>query len=50
MCEDPVLQNADKYFLTREEALDRSLEKSVHYIKLCKELDLKRIGKNMLKQ
>lgn len=50
VCEDPVFNVADKYFWTREEAFDRSMEKSVHYIKLCKKLDLNRIEKSMLKQ
>ena len=39
VCEDPVLDNSDKYFLTREEAFDRRMEKSMHYIQLCREHD-----------
>ena len=39
----------DKYFLDREEAFDRAMEKSIHYIKLSKELDLGSLEKHLLK-
>lgn len=47
--EHPVFNLEDKYFLDREEAFDRAMEKSIHYIKLSKELDLKSMEKNFLK-
>ena len=49
MCEDPVFNLEDKYFLNREEAFDRAMEKSVHYIHLMKELNLQELEKNLLK-
>lgn len=49
LCEDPVFNLDDKYFLNREEAFDRAMEKSIHYIKLSKELDLKLLEKSFLK-
>ena len=48
VCEDPVFNLDDKYFLTREEAYDRAMEKSVHYIKKCRELDLDDLEKEFL--
>lgn len=45
-----MFNNDDKYFLTRDEALDRGMEKSMLYIKLIKELNLGRLEKNLLKQ
>ena len=50
VCSDPVFNSDDKYYLTTEEALDRAMEKSVHYIKVCKENNLDRLDKNLLKQ
>ena len=40
----------DKYFLTREEAFDRAMEKSVHYVKMCKKLKLDQLEKSMFKK
>lgn len=49
VCEDPVFNLEDKFFLNREQAFDRAMEKSVHYIKKCKELKLHGLEKNILK-
>jgi len=49
VCEDPVFSVDDKYFLSREEAFERAMEKSVHYIKMSKELNLQSLEKNLLK-
>lgn len=46
---DPVFRVDDKFFLSREEAFDRAMEKAVHYIKLSKELELDNLEKNLLK-
>ena len=50
VCEDPVFSVEDKYFLSREEAFERAMQKSVHYIKKCKELNLQTLEKNILKR
>ena len=50
ICEDPVFSLEDKYFLDREQAFDRAMEKSVHYIRKSKELDLQMLEKNFLKR
>ena len=49
VCEDPIFSLEDKFFLDREQAFDRAMEKSVHYIKKCKELNLQSLEKNLLK-
>ena len=51
--DDPVFRLDDKYFLTREEAFDRKMQKSVHYVKVTKDLmDLKldQLEMSMLKK
>ena len=50
MCEDPIFNLEDKYFLSREEAFERATEKSVHYLKVSKELNLDNLEKNLLKR
>ena len=45
---NPVFSCADKYYLTRDEALDRAMEKSIEYIKVCREKDLDKLDKNLL--
>ncbi len=50
VCSDPVFNSEDKYFLNGEEAFDRAMEKSVHYIKKCRELNLQGLEKNILKK
>ncbi len=47
--DDPIFSLEDKYYLTTEEAFERAMEKSVHYVKLCKELNLDYVEKNLLK-
>ena len=47
--DDPVLSLDDKYFLTREEAFERAMEKSVVFVKLCQEHDLDPQEKNTLR-
>lgn len=49
VCEDPIFNLDDKFFLDREQAYDRAMEKSVHYIKKCGELNLQGLEKNILK-
>jgi hypothetical protein len=49
ICEDPVFNLDDKFFLDREQAYDRAMEKSVHYIKKCRELNLQGLEKAILK-
>lgn len=48
--DDPVFRLDDKYFLSREEAFDRAMEKSVHYVKMCKKLELDQIEKSIFKK
>ena len=48
--DDPVFSLKDKYFLTQEEAFDRAMEKSVHYVKMCKKLHLDQLEKNVFKK
>lgn len=50
VCEDPVFNLDDKYFLNREEAFEKATEKSVHYLKKSKELNLDELEKNLLKR
>ena len=50
MIDDPVFSLEDKYFLDREEAFDVSMKKSVHYVKLCKKINLDSIEKQMFKK
>jgi len=50
VCNDPTFSNEDKYYLTREEALDRAMEKSLQYIKICKERNLDRFERSFLRQ
>ena len=37
---DPVFQQDDRYFLSTEETFDRSIQKSVRYVQVCKELGI----------
>ena len=48
--EDPVFSTADTYFLSREEAFDRAMQKSVHYVKRKKELGLDRFESQVFKE
>ena len=48
--EDPVFSTADAYFLSREEAFDRAMQKSVHYVKIKKELGLDQFESQALKE
>ena len=48
--DDPVFRLDDKYFLTREEAFDRAMQKSVHYVKKAKDLKLDQLEKSMMKK
>ena len=48
--DDPVFRLDDKYFLTREEAFDRAMQKSVHYVQRCKELKLDTLEKSIMKK
>lgn len=41
---------ADSYFLSREEAFDRSMEKSVHLVKRVKELGLSKFEAQIFKE
>ena len=50
MMDDPVFSLEDKYFLSREEAFDRAMEKSVHFVRLCKKLNLDALEKQLLKK
>ena len=47
--DDPVLSLDDKYFLTREEAFDRAMVKSVHFVRRSRELGLDNLEKNIFK-
>ena len=47
---DPVFRLDDKYFLDGEEAFDRAMQKSVHYVKKAKELKLDPLEKNIMKK
>ena len=47
---DPVFRLDDKYFLTREEAFDRAMQKSVHYVKKARDLKLDQLEKGILKK
>lgn len=46
--EDPVFSLKDKYFLTREEAFERAMEKSIHCVRLSKKLQLDGIERQIL--
>lgn len=46
---DPVFSQDDKHFLDREEAFDRSMEKSVHYVRMAKKLKLDRLEAQLFK-
>jgi acyl-CoA oxidase len=48
--DDPVFRLDDKYFLTREEAFDRVMQKSVHYVKITRDLKLDPFERGMLKK
>ena len=48
--DDPVFRLDDRYFLTTEEAFDRAMQKSVHYIKKARELKLDQLDKRMMKK
>ena len=50
VCNDPIFNSEDKYYLTRDEALDRAMEKSIHYIQVCREKNLDKLEKSLLKQ
>ena len=48
--DDPVFRLDDKYFLTREEAFDRAMQKSVHYVKVTRDLKLDQLEKTIFKK
>lgn len=48
--DDPVFRLDDKYFLTGEEAFDRAMQKSVHYVKVTKDLKLDQLEMSILKK
>ena len=48
--DDPVFRLDDKYFLTREEAFDRAMQKSVHFVKKAKDFKLDQLEKNIMKR
>ena len=48
--EDPVFSPADTYFLSREEAFAKGMQKSVHYVKRKKELGLDQFESEVFKE
>lgn len=48
MCEDPVLNLDDGYFLNSEEEYEKAIEKSIHLVKKNKELNLDDMDDNLL--
>ena len=48
---DPVFRQDDRYFLSTEEAFDRAMEKSVRYVRVCKEMGITdNVEKNLFKK
>ena len=50
LAEDPIFNRDDEYYLTRDEAFDRAMEYSLHYVQFCKEKKLEWAEKAMLNE
>ena len=46
-----MFRQDDRYFLSTEEAFDRAMEKSVRYVRVCKEMGITdNVEKNLFKK